>query len=84
MDKVTRQLVSTNHNLFEEKGEPTPAQMLHVYILRASLSGTFLQTLTELVTPLKAGALFYRRAAVHRRGQRVPRGLATIKTVDAT
>ena len=26
--------------------------------LRASLSGTFLQTLPELVTPLKAGALF--------------------------
>ena len=26
--------------------------------LRASLSGTFLQTLPDLVTPLKAGALF--------------------------
>ena len=41
--------------------------------LRASLSSTFLQTLPELVTPLKvAGPLdLYLRAAVHRRGQSV-------------
>ena len=50
--------------------------------LRASLSGTFLQTLPDLVTPLK-GTL-YLRAAVHRRGQRPPEGLGTDKTVEAT
>ena len=43
--------------------------------LRASLSGTFLQTLPDLVTPLK-GTL-YLRAAVHRRGQCPPKGSGT-------
>ena len=43
--------------------------------LRASLSGAFLQTLPDLVTPLK-GTL-YLRAAVQRRGQRPPKGLGT-------
>ena len=40
--------------------------------LRTSLSGTFLQTLPDLLTSLK-GTL-YLRAAVHRRGQRPPKG----------
>ena len=48
----------------------------------ASLSGTLLQTLPDLVTPLK-GTL-YLRAAVHRRGQRPPKGLGTDKAVEAT
>ena len=53
--------------------------------LRASLSGTFLQTLPDLVTPLKAAlGTLYLRAAVHRRGQRPPKGLGTDKTVEAT
>ena len=46
--------------------------------LRASLSSTFLQTLPDLVTPLK-GTL-YLRAAVHRRGQRPPKGSGTNHT----
>ena len=46
--------------------------------LRASLSGTFIQTLPDLVTPLK-GTL-YLREAVHRRGQRPPKGLGTNHT----
>ena len=50
--------------------------------LRASLSGTFHQTLSDLVTPLK-GTL-YLRAAVQRRGQRPPKGLGTNMTVEAT
>ena len=49
--------------------------------LRASLSGTFLQTLPDLVTPLKGP---YLRAAVQRRGQRPPKGSGTDKTVEAT
>ena len=49
--------------------------------LRASLSGTFLQTLPDLVTPLKAAlGTLYLRAAVHRRGQRPPKGLGTDHT----
>ena len=45
--------------------------------LRASLSGTsFLQTLPDLVTPLE-GTL-YLRTAVHRRGQRPPKGSGTV------
>ena len=52
--------------------------------LRASLSGTFLQTLPDLVTPLKAPGTLYLRAAVHRRGQRPPKGSGTDKTVEAT
>ena len=41
--------------------------------LRASLSGTFLQTLPDLVTPLKN--TLYLREAVQRRGQRPPKGV---------
>ena len=50
--------------------------------LRVSLSGTFLQTLPDLVTPLKGHSFL--RAAVHRRGQRPPKGFGTDKTVEAT
>ena len=50
--------------------------------LRASPSGTFLQTLPGLVTPMK-GTL-HLRAAVQRRGQRPPKGLDTNMTVEAT
>ena len=50
--------------------------------LRTSLSGTFLQTLPDLVTPLK-GTL-YLGAAVQRRGQRPPKGSGTNMTVEAT
>ena len=50
--------------------------------LRASLSGTFLQTLPDLVTPLKGHSLS--RAAVQRRGQRPPKGSGTNMTVEAT
>ena len=50
--------------------------------LWASLSGTFLQTLPELVTPLRD--TLYLRAAVQRRGQRPPKGSGTDKTVEAT
>ena len=50
--------------------------------LWASLSGTFLQTLPDLVTPLKGHSLS--RAAVHCRGQRPPKGSGTDKTVEAT
>ena len=56
--------------------------ILYLCTLRASLSGTFLQTLPDIVTPLK-GTL-YLRAAVHRRGQRPPKGSGTEKTVEAT
>ena len=52
------------------------------YTLRAPLSGTFLQTLPDLVTPLKGHS--YLLAAVHRRGQRPPKGFGTAKTVEAT
>ena len=53
--------------------------------LWASLSGTFLQTLPELVIYATEGALdLYLRAAVHRRGQRPPKGFSTEKTVEAT
>ena len=43
--------------------------------LPASLSGTFLQTLPDLVTPLKG---------MQRRGQRPPKGSGTNMTVEAT
>ena len=46
--------------------------------LRASVSGTFLHTLPDLVTPLKG------HAAVHGRGQRPPKGSGTNMTVEAT
>ena len=48
--------------------------------LQASLSGTFLQTLPDLVTPLKGHSLSPRS----RRGQRPPKGLGTDTTVKAT
>jgi len=51
--------------------------------LRAPLSGTFLQTLPDLDTTLKAPTL-YLRAAVQRRGQRPPKGSGTNTTVEAT
>ena len=51
----------------------------HQSTIRASLSGTFLQTLPELVTPLNG--THYLRAAVHRRGRRPPKGLGISKTV---
>ncbi len=47
--------------------------------LRASLSGTLLRTLPDLVTPLTGGTL-YLRAAVQRRGQRPPKGSGTNHT----
>ena len=50
--------------------------------LLASLSGTFLQTLPDLVTSLKGHS--YLRAAIHRRGQCPPKGSGTDKTVEAT
>ena len=50
--------------------------------LRAPLSGTFLQSLPDLVTPLKGH--FHLRAAVQRRGQRPPKGSSTNMTVEAT
>ena len=50
--------------------------------LRAPLSGTFLQTLPDLIT-LQKGNL-YLRAAVQRRGQRSPKGSGTNMTVEAT
>ena len=45
-------------------------------------SGTFLQTLPDLVTPVKGHSL--PRAAVHRRGQRPPKGSGIRMTVEAT
>ena len=50
--------------------------------LRAPLSGTFLQTLPDLVTPLK-GTL-YLHAAAQRHGQRPLKGSGTNMTVEAT
>ena len=50
--------------------------------LRASLSFTFLQTLSDLITPLKGHSLS--PAAVHRRGQRPPKGSGTDNTAEAT
>ena len=50
-----------------------------VYItLRASLSGTFLQTLPDLVTPLKGHSLSPRSC------QRPPKSSGTDETVEAT
>ena len=73
----------------------------HVYVrtLRASLSGTLLQTLPDLVTPLKGHYIYVcvyiyiyiylliflnLRAAVQRRGQRPAKGSGTNMTVEAT
>ena len=50
--------------------------------LRAPLSGTFLQSLPDLVTPLKGHSLSPR--SVHRRGQRPPKGSGTNMIVEAT
>ena len=50
--------------------------------LRASLSGIFLQTLPDLVTPLK-GALFISAQLSTDAGQRPPKGLGTNMTVEA-
>ena len=50
--------------------------------LRASLSGTLLQTLRDLVTPLKGYSLSLRNC--QRRGQRPPKGSSTSMTVEAT
>ena len=49
--------------------------------LLASLSGTVLQTLPELVTPQWA-VFISAQLSMHRRGQRPPKGLGT-KTVEA-
>ena len=58
--------------------------------LRASLSGTFLQTLPDLVTQvtlaetLETEETLYLHAAVQRRGQHLPKGSGTNMTVEAT
>ena len=58
---------------------------LHLKTLDFSFSGTFPQTLPELVTPLKGQSILYLCAGVHRRCQRLPKGLGTTdKTVKAT
>ena len=57
-----------------------PAPFTSRVTLRASLSGTFLQTLPELVTPLKGHS--YLHAAVHGCGQRPPKSLGASKTVE--
>ena len=51
--------------------------------LQASLSGTYLQTLPESVTPLK-GHSFYFHTAVHLCCQRSPKGLGTNKAESNT
>ena len=48
--------------------------VLSVPTLRAPFSGTFLQTLPDLVTSLMWRGTLYLRAAVQRRGQRPPKG----------
>ena len=58
---------------------------LHLKTLDFYCSGTFPQTLPELVTPLKGHSILYLCAGVHRRCQRLPKGLGTTnKTVKAT
>ena len=52
--------------------------------LRALLSGTFLPTLPELITPLKVHSSSCLRAAVHRRCQCPPKRLGSNKTVEAS
>ena len=49
---------------------------MHAVTLRASLSGTFLQTLPDLVTPLKGYSLSPRSCP--------PKSSGTDKTVEAT
>ena len=62
-----------------QNGEESYQERVVVVVtVRASLSGTFLQTLPDLDTPL------YLPAAVHRRGQRPPKGLGTNMTAEAT
>ena len=90
---VTDQLSSRNfgqagcakHVLVANWSQPAPERTISEVqcTLRASLSGTFLQTLPDLVTPLKTGSL-YLRAAVQRRGQHPPKGSGTNMTVEAT
>ena len=59
--------------------------VLSVPTLRASLSGTFLQTLPDLVTPLKGHSIFISaQLSMQRRGQRPPKGSGTNMTVEAT
>ena len=52
--------------------------------LPASLSGTFLQTLPDLVMPQHWRDTLYLRAAVHQRSQNPPKGLGTNMIVEAT
>ena len=60
-------------------------RVLPLSTLRASLSGTFLQTLPDLVTPLKGHSIFISaQLSMQRRGQRPPKGSGTNMTVDAT
>ena len=56
------------------------------YTLRASLSGTFLQTLPDLVMRLLKGALFIstRQLSCDAVTERPPKGLGTNMTVEAT
>ena len=58
------------------------------YTLRASLSGTFLQTLPDLVMPRpqRKGALFIstRQLSCDAVTERPPKGLGTNMTVEAT
>ena len=55
----------------------------HNFTLQASLSGTCLQTLLELVTPLKGHSLSLRGCPPTLSAQRPPRGLGTNKPVKA-
>ena len=52
--------------------------------LRASLSGTFPPDSPRTGYATEGARTFYLRAAVHRHGQRPPKGLGTDKTVEAT
>ena len=63
-------------------GRLAASTVILVHTLRAPLSGTFLQTLPDLITPLKG--TIYLRAAVQRRGQRPPKVSGTNMTVEAT
>ena len=52
--------------------------------LRASLSGTFPPNPARFGYATEGALDLYLRAAVHRRGQRPPKGLGTDKIVEAT
>ena len=58
-------------------------QLNSAVTLLESLSGTLIQTLPDLVTPLK-GHTLYLRAAVQQRGQRPPKGSGTNMTAEET